>query len=452
MAEPCAPDLDTELTGLPAGDDRFGSTLRDHRIAAGLTQEELAALSGLSVRAIRNLEIGRTGRPQRETVRMLADALRLGDAARARLLATARRSWPATPRADDPSRGHSAGTGRCELPPDADALVGRDGVVAGLCDYLTSPRGARLATVTGPPGAGKSALVVHVAHRLRDRFPDGQIYVDLDVSPAGPMPPDAVLGRVLRSLGVFQVSDHVEERAALLRASLAALRAVLVLDDATSEAQIRPLLAGAGRSVVLVASRRWLPALRDGHAVGIDGLHEDDAVALLDDLIGADRTRFDRAAVHSIARQCESLPLALQIAGAWLAARPHRRPRDLAALLADDRRRLGHLQIGDLAMRTSIAACHRRLTGTEQHLLHRLSALRPDCFDAHLVADVLDATVPAAEEIIEQLRHAQLISFAERATDGALRYRLRHLVSLFAAEHPRVSPPAPVPMRLPVRA
>lgn len=404
-------------------------------MAAGLTQEELADLSGLSERAIRNLESGRTGRPQRESVRMLADALRLGGGARAGLLAFARRSLLGMPPAADP--GPIKRIGPCELPPDAGPLVGRDNVLAELCAALTDTDGARLATVTGPPGAGKTAVVLHVAHVLRESFPGGQIYVDLDGSPAGPMRPEALPGRVLRSLGVHGFSDDIEEQAALLRASLAALRTVLVLDNATSEAQIRPLRAGAGRSVVLVAGRRRLPALREAHAFELDGLQRDDATALLDTLIGARRARPDRAAVQTIARLCEDLPLALHIAGSWLAARPHRLPRDLAVLLADDRRRLTHLQVGDLAVRTSIAACHRRLTSTEQRVLHRLSVLRPDGFDAGVVAELVAVSRPAAEAILEQLLHAQMISVAERTADGGLRCRLRHLVSLYAREHGR---------------
>jgi transcriptional regulator with XRE-family HTH domain len=460
MVESLAPDR----SAATAADNPFGSALREHRMAAGLTQEELANMSGLSVRAIRNLESGRTDRPQRESVRMLADALQLAGSTRIGLLAFARRPLPMPPTAGpglsqhpDPDPRQSAGAdpreaagqdprhyagsgprqhiGPCELPPDAGPLLGRDGVVADLCAALTDTGGARLATVTGPPGAGKTAVVLHVAHLLRDSVPDGQIYVDLDGSPDGPMRPEAVPGRVLRALGVHAFSADIEEQAALLRASLAALRTVLVLDNATSEAHIRPLRAGAGRSIVLVAGRRRLPALREGHAFELDGLDRHDATALLDTLIGARRAGLDRAAVHTIARLCEDLPLALHIAGSWLAARPHRLPGDLAGLLADDRRRLTHLQVGDLAVRTSIAACYQRLTSTEQQVLHQLSVLRPDGFDAGVVAGLAAVSRPAAEAILEQLLHAQMISVAQRTADGALHCRLRHLVSLYAEEH-----------------
>jgi transcriptional regulator with XRE-family HTH domain len=120
----------------------FGSVLRSYRTTLGLTQEQLADRSGLSVRAIRNLEIGRTERPQRQSVTLLATAMRLTEPDHATLLAAA---------------GRTSGPGRCELPPDEPVLTGRDHAVAVLTGVVTTP-GPRFALVSGGPGVGRTAL------------------------------------------------------------------------------------------------------------------------------------------------------------------------------------------------------------------------------------------------------------------------------------------------------
>jgi transcriptional regulator with XRE-family HTH domain len=361
----------------------FGTVLRGYRTTLGLTQEELADRSGLSVRAIRNLEIGRTERPQLQSVTLLAGALRLAEPDQTALLAAAGRRRP----------------GRCELPPDVPDLVGRDDTVADLTRVLTTP-GPRLALVTGGPGVGRTALAVHVAHRVRGRFPDGQVFADLA---DGPLSTDAVLARVLRSLGVTDPPAGRDERTAVLRADLVARRLLVVLDNVTSEAQVRPLLTTGAASAVLVTSRRELVALPGASTVRVGPLTEDAAVAMLARVAG-ERVHGEPAA--AVVEACARLPLAVLIAGVWLAARPHRPVADLVSLLAD--RPLDRLAVADLSLRDSIAAHVAGLRPEERWLLYQL-AHQP----------------PARRDDIDGLVAANLL-----APDGTM----NHLVARFARE------------------
>lgn len=373
----------------------FGTVLRGYRTTLGLTQEELADRSGLSVRAIRNLEIGRTERPQLQSVTLLASALRLTEPDQAALLAAAGRQR----------------LGRCELPPDVPGLTGRDDAVAALTRVLTTP-GPRLALVTGGPGTGRTALAVHVAHHVRTRFPDGQVFADL----AGvPVSPDALFARLLRSLGVTEPPAGRDERAAMLRADLTARRVLVVLDNVTSEAQVRPLLTTAADSAVLVTSRRELVALPGADGVRVGPLTEDAAAAMLARAAG-DRVHTEPAATAAVVDACARLPLAVQIAGVWLAARPHRTVADLAALLAKEP--LDRLAVADLSVRDSIAAHVAGLRPPERWLLHQLAhspPVRRDGLDGLVQANLLapDGTMNdlvrryAREEGTPRLRAAQ---------------------------------------------
>ncbi|BBA96675.1 putative regulatory protein [Actinacidiphila reveromycinica] len=413
--------------GTPHG---FGVTLSTLRELTGMTQEELSENSGLSVRAIRNLENGHTERPRKKTCELLAGAMDLREGEARRLLTAA--GWGPRTR---PVLLSEVGRPRSELPPAEHGLVGRQEVLAGIRAHLAGEDGGhgggRLAVVTGAPGAGKTAVVAHAAQSLRADFPDGQIFIDLDDSGHEPLTPAAVTLRMLRSLRGGEPGAAGEEGAAALRALLTERRVLTVVDNADSEAQIRPLLTGSPGSAVLVAARRQLWALPQAYTAQLDPLAPQDAVLALENLLGRDRTGSEPSAMGSIAASCGYLPLALHIAGLWIAARPHRRLRDIADRLVDEKDRLDCLRIGDLSVRASVAAYVRRLFPAEQEALRRLAALR-GFFDVADAAATLGMSRGAAADLTDELTHRQMLRTAGRAAGGPVRYQLHDAVRLYA--------------------
>ena len=187
-----------------------------------------------------------------------------------------------------------------------------------------------ISAIGGTAGVGKTALAVHWAHQVAGRFPDGQLYVNLrGYDPGQPVPAADALAGFLRSLGVpgQDIPPETDERAARYRSLLAGKQMLIVLDNAGSADQVRPLLPGTAACAVLVTSRDALAGLvaRDGAArLDLDVLPPADAVALLRALIGA-RVDAEPGAAAELAGQCCRLPLALRVA-AELAASPPGRP------------------------------------------------------------------------------------------------------------------------------
>lgn len=256
-----------------------------------------------------------------------------------------------------------------QLPADTSAFTARQLELARLHELLQVPGVGQspvptTVAVNGPGGIGKSALAVHAAHGVADHFQDGVLYVNLHGSTPGidPLPPAGALARLLRSLGeTGPIPGSVEESAALYRSLTANRHVLVVLDNASDVHQVRPLLPAGGGCGVLVTSRRPLSTLDDAHHLHLAGLADDEAARLLSRLAGPDRTGAEPDAVRDLVRLCGGLPLAVRIMGARLVARPDWRVADLAARLADTRRRLDALEHDDLAVRATIAVSHQQL-------------------------------------------------------------------------------------------
>jgi hypothetical protein len=293
-----------------------------------------------------------------------------------------------------------------------------------------------VSAVAGQAGIGKTALAVHVAHRLRDRFPDGQLYVNLRGAQQQQLPATLVLGRFLRALGVdgAAIPEDAEEREALYRARLADRRVLVVLDNAAGEAQVRPLLPGTPGCGVLVTSRARLAGLEGARLVHLDVLEEPQALELVGRIVGAERVAAEPDAAAQIVGFCGRLPLAIRVAGARLAARPGWPLSRLAELLADARRRLDQLAAGDLEVRASLALSYQALSVEQQRALRLLSLLEVGDVSTWLAGPLLGVGHDQAEALVEGLADAQLLELAAGGPTAASRYRLHDLIRLYARE------------------
>lgn len=233
-----------------------------------------------------------------------------------------------------------------QLPAAIAGFVGREKQLAELDRLLVTVDGRRAAVisaVSGMAGVGKTALAVHWGHRVAHRFPDGQLYVNLRGFAAGqPVAPVEALARLLRSLGVPADEVPAEEPAAAgrYRSVLAGRRVLVVLDNAATAEQVRPLLPGSPGCLTVVTSRNRLTGLvaREGaRSLPLDALHPDEAGSLLTELIGAELVAAEPAAVAELAEVCSYLPLALRVAAANVATHPeHSITTQVAALHGAD--------------------------------------------------------------------------------------------------------------------
>lgn len=238
---------------------------------------------------------------------------------------------------------------------------------------------ATVAAIDGMAGIGKTALAIHAAHRLADRYPDGQLFVDLRAHTAGqtPVTPGAALEVLLRQSGVpaDRIPASTAERSALWRVWLAGRRVVAVLDNAADADQIRPLLPGASASVVIVTSRRRLVDLDGARALSMELLPPADAVALFGGVVGR-RADAEPLAVLDVLQLCGFLPLAVRIAAARLNHRPRWTVAYLADRLRDERRRLTELSTADRGVAAAFTLSYQQLTAGQRGMF-RLLGLVP---------------------------------------------------------------------------
>ncbi|MCF6466877.1 hypothetical protein FAF44_00405 [Nonomuraea sp. MG754425] len=332
-----------------------------------------------------------------------------------------------------------------QLPPAVSAFTGRGAELAAL-DRLLDRQDHRgelpLCVVYGMAGVGKTGLAVTWAHRVADRFPDGHLFAGLRGHDpyAPPLPPEAVLARFLRALGVGSeaVPDGLDERAALFRSLLQNRRVLIVLDDAASATQVRPLLAGSASCCVIVTARSPLGGLvaQDGaRCLGLDELSPQEAEELLERMVGAQRTAGERGAARRVGELCDRLPLALRIAGAKLLSRSDWTLSCMSARLENEQSRLDELSHDELEVRKALAQSYRHLPPTARRAFRRLGLLSlPGGFTARTVAALAEVPLPDAETLCENLVDAQLARPHHGDTPEATRYDLPGLVRLFSAE------------------
>jgi transcriptional regulator with XRE-family HTH domain/tetratricopeptide (TPR) repeat protein len=419
---------------------RFGELLLRYRRATGLTQEELAAKSGMSVRALSNLERGRAGGAQRRSAESLADALGLAGEQRTEFVGAAA---TARQRGTGGTATHAPRNAVCASLTVVADFIGRERELvrlrAWVRDAVDAPSGSVI-SIVGPPGIGKTTLAAAATRRLADEFPDGCLALDLRGMDDRPLPTGTALDRMLRSLGVdaSQIPYPVDEQVNLFRSMLVGRRMLVLLDNATDEAQVRPLLAAGQGCVTLITCRRALSGLEGARWLWLAPLAAPHAVELLASIADTMRVRSEPDAARELAELCGNLPLALRIAGNRLARQPHWSVAGLTAQLRDERTRLTALTAGDLQVRSAFAVSYQELSAPAQRVFRRLALVPGADFGAELAAVAASTDHADAQQRIEELVNATLVQPA--ATPG--RYQFHDLIRIFARERLESEEPA----------
>jgi DNA-binding SARP family transcriptional activator len=320
-----------------------------------------------------------------------------------------------------------------ELPPDLGDFSGRDAEVTAILDLLEGTT-APVVALHGKPGVGKSALTVHVAHLLRSRFPDGQIYVDLEGAGPRPADPHEVLGRFLNTLGLCgqSIPHNPAARAALYRSVLADQRILLILDNAASATQVRTLLPGTPSCAVIITSRMPLAAPLGARALAVDVLDPIASRRLVETIIGDGRARSEPDEIDRLVALCGRLPLALRVAAGRLAESPHWRIATMVERLTDEHHRLDELRHGGVDIRATLQISYSALSQPAAAGLRLLGALPAGDFARWTAAALFDVSVSDVDPVIDELIRAGLLDYCRHDRTGEARYRLHDLIRSFA--------------------
>jgi tetratricopeptide (TPR) repeat protein/DNA-binding SARP family transcriptional activator len=351
-----------------------------------------------------------------------------------------RRAGNAAPRHIPPLHAPPRRTGPIprQLPPAPSSFTGRlvelDTLLSlpGRAEDSVGVGGTVLITAAdGMAGVGKTALAIHAAHRLAERYPDGQLFLDLHGHTQGHEPRSSaeVLDWFLRALGVpaQQVPAEAEQRAALYRERLADSHVLIVLDNAFDEAQVRPLIPGGVGCLVLVTSRRRLKGLEDARTLTLDVLPPADAVALLRAVAGTERISPDDPVAREIAELCGRLPLALRIAAALLRHRPSWTLEYPADRLRDGRQRITALSDSARDVQAAFDLSYQGLDTMHQRLFRSLGAVPGPDFDEYAAGALVDAAPSDVPRLLRDLAEHDLIT---EHSPG--RYRLHDLIRAHA--------------------
>ncbi|MEV7466002.1 BTAD domain-containing putative transcriptional regulator [Streptomyces kronopolitis] len=333
--------------------------------------------------------------------------------------------------------GQRTGAAPRLLPRPPARFLGREHQLTTLTQVLTDRTTGEspLAVVAGPAGVGKTACAVQWAHLHAGSFPDGQLFADLRGFGEGDeAPPAEILRDFLLALGTppERVPRSAEAASAEFRSLVAERRLLVVLDNARSSAQVRPLLPGGPHCATVVTSRSRLDGLVAtdwARPVGLQALGHEEGAALLGAMLGPDRVAEDPAAARELVDLCDGLPLALRAAAAQLTARPRWRLARLAAALHDERRRLALLSAEDTGVAAALRMSVARLSADDARLLSALATTSDGHLNASAAAALAGYDQERTQDGLDRLAEMHLVD--EEATDV---YTISTLTQLFARD------------------
>ncbi|RIV32643.1 AfsR/SARP family transcriptional regulator [Micromonospora radicis] len=315
------------------------------------------------------------------------------------------------------------------LPRTISDFTGRSETVARLVKEIEEGE-TRIQLIDGMAGSGKTTLAVHVATRMADQYPDAHLFIDLHGhSERAPLSPAAALATLLRQLGVAadRIPVDLDDRLAIWRTELADRRALVLLDNAATAAQVAPLLPSGAGCLTLITSRRRLVGLDEGRPSSLPVLDPDEAVELLGRVAGEERVAAEPAAAAEVVRRCGYLPLAIRLAGGRLVHRPRWRIADLADRLGGARDTLAELAAGQRSVGDAFALSYAQVSPAAQRTF-RLLGLHPGVrVDNATAAAVTGLPLVEAQDVLDELVDAHLMDEPEPG-----RYRLHDLVREYA--------------------
>jgi DNA polymerase III delta prime subunit len=351
----------------------------------------------------------------------------------------------------DPVPARASGVMRlarpAQLPLGSRTFVGREQELAGAAGMIGSSGPVKVPLlISGPIGVGKTAFALRLAEEVAANFPDGQLCADLSTSGTGGRSTDGIVRGFLRALGVpaHLMPDDPMQRIDLYRSLLAEHWLFVLLTGVSDERQVRPLLGRTAHSQVVVTSRARLLGLEDTNRVELDTFTRKESLALLGRIAGGHRTRAEHDATDTIAELCGDLPLAINIIGRKIAARPERTIASTAIRLSDRERLVDSLSVGDVNVRDRFTSAYEDLSPAGREATHHFGSNGAGWTTSTGIAAAMGVTIETADELLESMVDAGLL----RRADVAGRYAVPRLVGMFAAERQqdRQSVTAAVPM------